>query len=478
MRLLPRSLAGRLTLLLLLALAIAQGIAVFLFAEERIEAVRHAHRDNVMVRAGTVARLLADTPSALHGPIVSAASTDFVRFSLTGEPLVGEIGTGVRATAITHDLSVALDVGRERIRVAPPWSRHRHDRDRDDRDDHRRPDGRDDDDEDDHHHGPKRWRRHWFTASVDMGDGRWLNVAVGPPPGAPPWGRTFLLAFVLSALGVAVVTVAMGRRISKPMQRLATAAGRLGRGEEVGDLPEAGPVEMRSTVRAFNLMRERLDRFVRDRTAMLAAVSHDLRTPITSLRLHAELVEDDRTRAKIVAALDEMQRMTEETLAFIREDMRREETRTVDLHALVDSVAADLADLGREIAVPESAESAESGRVLVACRPVALRRAFRNLLENAGAYGVRATARIVRDDAGLRVEIEDEGPGIPEADLERVFEPFVRLEASRSRDTGGTGLGLAIARTIVRGHGGDIRLENREGGGLRATVALPGVDGA
>ena len=307
-----------------------------------------------------------------------------------------------------------------------------------------------------------------------MPGGRWLNVAVGPPPGAPPWGRTFLLAFALSALGVAVVTVAMGRRISKPMQRLAAAADQLGRGEKVGDLPEAGPLEMRSTVRAFNLMRDRLDRFVRDRTAMLAAISHDLRTPITSLRLHAEFVEDERTRAKIVAALDEMQRMTEETLAFIREDMRREETRTVDLHALIDSVAADLADLGHEIAMPESAES---GRVLVACRPVALRRAFRNLLENAGAYGVRATARIVRDDEGLRVVFEDEGPGIPEGDLERVFEPFVRLEESRSRDTGGMGLGLAIARTIVRGHGGDVRLENREEGGLRATVSLPGVDG-
>ena len=478
MRLTPRSLAGRLTLLLLLALAIAQGIAVFLSAEERVEAVRHAHRDNVMVRAGTVARLLADTPIALHGAIVSAASTDFVRFSLTAEPLVGEGATGSRAAAIAHDLSAALGVARERVRVAPPWSRHRDERDRGDRDDHRRLDGRDDDDEGDRHHGPKRWRRHWFTASVAMPDGRWLNVAVGPPPGAPPWGRTFLLAFALSAIGVAVVTVAMGRRISKPMQRLATAAGRLGRGEEVGDLPEAGPVELRGTVRAFNLMRERLDRFVRDRTAMLAAISHDLRTPITSLRLHAELVEDERTRAKIVAALDEMQRMTEETLAFIREDMRQEETRTVDLHALVDSVAADLADLGHEVSVPESDESGESGRILVACRPVALRRAFRNLLENAGAYGVRATARIARVDAGLRVVIEDEGPGIPELDLERVFEPFVRLEESRSRDTGGTGLGLAIARTIVRRHGGDIRLENRDEGGLRATVALPGVDGA
>ena len=239
------------------------------------------------------------------------------------------------------------------------------------------------------------------------------------------------------------------------------------------DLPEAGPLEMRSTVRAFNLMRERLDRFVRDRTAMLAAISHDLRTPITSLRLHAELLEDERTKAKIVAALDEMQRMTEETLAFIREDMRREETRTVDLHALVDSVAADLADLGHEIAVAEFAHSARyppMERALVACGPVALRRAFRNLLENAGAYGVRATARITRNDAGLHVVIEDEGPGIPEVDLERVFEPFVRLEESRSRDTGGTGLGPSHranhrARSRRRHPAGEPRGRGIEGDG-------------
>ena len=204
---------------------------------------------------------------------------------------------------------------------------------------------------------------------------------------------------------------------------------------------------------------------------MLAAVSHDLRTPITSLRLHAEFVEDDETRTKILAALDEMQRMTEEALAFIREDMQREETRNVDLHALLDSVAADLAELGHDIAV------ADSGRILVACRASALRRALRNLLENAAAYGARATAWIEGDGEETRVVVEDEGPGIPEAELERVFEPFVRLEASRSRETGGSGLGLAIARGIVRGHGGDIVLANRAEGGLRATVALPRTEG-
>ena len=475
MRLAPNSLAGQLTLLLLVALAVAQGIAVALFAWERIEALRHAHRDNAVLRTATVARLLGDTPPGLHDSVVAAASTELARFSLTGEPLVAVTGAGERAAALARNLSAALGVRLQQVRVAPLWTRFRDDHDWDD---HHDDDDDDDVDHDEDHDrdgdhdngGPGHREPDWFTASVALADGRWLNVAVGPPPGAPPWGWTFVLTFLLSALGIAVVAVLTGRRIAKPMRRLAAAAGRFGRGEAVDDLPEAGPLETQETVRAFNLMRARLDRYVRDRTAMLAAVSHDLRTPITSLRLHAEFVEGAGTRAKILAALDEMQRMTEDALAFIREDMRREETRAVDLHALLDSVAVDLAELGHAIAV------AESGRVLVACRAVALRRAFRNLLENAAAYGGRASVRIEREDEEIRVVIEDEGPGIPEANLVRVFEPFVRLEASRSRDTGGSGLGLAIARSIVRGHGGDIVLANRAEGGLRATVALPGAE--
>ena len=347
--------------------------------------------------------------------------------------------------------------------MAPLWTPYFDDDD----DDHHDPDD-DDHGDDDHDHG--HWELDWFTASVALADGLWLNVAVGPPPGAPAWGAAFVFTFLFSAFGIAAVAVLTGRRMAKPMRDLAKAAGQLGRGEAVEDLPEAGPAETRETVRAFNLMRARLDRYVSDRTAMLAAVSHDLRTPITSLRLHAEFVEDAETKAKILAALDEMQRMTGDALVFIREDTHREETRTVDLHALLDSTAADLAELGHDIAV------ADTGRILVTCRPAALRRALRNLLENAAAYGGRAAARIERDGEEIRVVVEDEGPGIPEADLERVFEPFVRLEASRSRETGGSGLGLAIARSILRGHGGDIRLDNRADGGLRVTVTLPGAE--
>ena len=452
MRLAPSSLGGRLALLLLLALVVAQSIAIALFAAERSEAVQHAHRENVIARSGTVARLLRETPPELHGAVLVAASNDEAQFTLASEPLVEAAGTGERAAAIARDLSVALDVGQERVKVAPLALALLFDADH----------------EDDHDHDSGHGSSHWFAASAKLPDGQWFNVAVGPPPAVPPWGWTFLLSFLLSALAVAAVAVLMGRLISKPMRNLAAAAGRLGRGEEMDKLPETGPLEIRGTVRAFNLMRDRLDRYMQDRMAMLAAISHDLRTPITSLRLRAELVEDGDSKTKMLGTLDEMQRMTENALGFIRENMEREETRTVDLHALIDSTAVDLSDLGHELTVLDTA------RVLVAGRPIAMRRAFRNLLENAGIHGVRATVRIAHDDSGPSVVIEDEGPGISEADRERVFEPFVRLDESRSPDKGGAGLGLAIARTIIRGHGGDISLENRAEGGLRVTVVLPG----
>ena len=194
-----------------------------------------------------------------------------------------ETGAGERAAAIARDLSAALGGGPERVRVAPLWTRTMDDDDDDERDhDH------DDDGDDDH----ERWKPDWFTASVALADGRWLNVAVGPPPGAPAWGLAFVAVFLLSRWASRPWRSSRGRRLARPMRGLANAAGRLGRGEAVADLAEAGPVETRETVRAFNLMRARLDRYVSDRTAMLAAVSHDLRTPITSLRLHAEFVED------------------------------------------------------------------------------------------------------------------------------------------------------------------------------------------
>jgi signal transduction histidine kinase len=209
---------------------------------------------------------------------------------------------------------------------------------------------------------------------------------------------------------------------------------------------------------------------------MLAAISHDLRTPITSLRLRAEFIEDEEIRQKILETLDDMQRMAEATLAFAREEAAQEDTRPVDLAALIESVCADLADIGQDVTFAGAARSHYLGR------PSSLKRALRNLIENAVTYGRRARVGLETGQREWHIVIDDDGPGIPEADFERVFAPFVRLEESRNPETGGVGLGMAISRSIVRGHGGDITLENRRGEhgtlGLRVTIRLPRDDAA
>jgi len=299
-----------------------------------------------------------------------------------------------------------------------------------------------------------------------MTDGGWLNASADRPP-VPPLGRPFLASFLVSAVAIGIVGAAGIRWASAPLRKLAGAADRLGRGESFEPLPESGPQETRQANVAFNRMRERLDRYIRDRTAMLAAIAHDLRTPITSLRLRAEFIDDEETKAKILETLAEMQAMAEAVLAFARGDAEAEESRATDIPALVESVVEDMAASGRE------ASFEDSPAVTLKCRPFALRRAIGNLIDNATFYGVRARASVEADKNEARIVIDDDGPGIPPADLERVFDPFVRLESSRSRETGGAGLGLAIARSIFRAHGGDLRLENRPAGGLRAIGTLP-----
>jgi signal transduction histidine kinase len=451
MRLVPRSFAGRLILLLLLALLVAQGVAFAMFAHERREAVRQVLRETVVARTAGVARLLAETPPRAHRRVVRAASSRRLRFWIGAEAVTERQPRFGPTAILAEDLAAAMGLPEHAVRVGIDVSRwHRNDDDDDDDDDH----------DDDH-------RPRWLVLSVPLAENLWLNAETGATPGTPPIGGPFLVSLVLSGFAVAGVGVLAARRLSRPMRRLAQAADGLGRGEDVPDLAEEGPDEARRTVRAFNRMHGRLDRFMRDRTAMLAAISHDLRTPITSLRLRAELVEDTEARAKIVETLYEMREMTEATLAFLREEAAADDTRPVDIAALLDSIAEDLAELGLAVDM----EPAE--RTVLACRPAALRRALRNLIENAASHGERATLHLAADDEAVTITIDDQGPGIPEADLERVFTPFTRLDEARGQDSGGMGLGLAIARTILRAHGGEVTLANRAEGGLRAEVRLP-----
>ncbi|MGG5822581.1 ATP-binding protein [Falsiroseomonas sp. HW251] len=311
-----------------------------------------------------------------------------------------------------------------------------------------------------------------MLVSLRFPDTGWLNLRIEMPPPRPWHSETFLAAFVLMTLAAAALTLWGVRRLTRPVRDLAAAAERLGRDVNAPPLPENGPSEVATAAHAFNTMAERIRRFVGDRTQMLAAIGHDLKTPITRLKLRAELLDDDEQRRKILADLEEMEGMIGATLAFARDEAAAEPSVQVDLAALCRTVLDEAADARPELAELIDYDGPE--HLAVRARPVAMKRALANLVGNALAYGGSAHLRLMPQPPGqLRIEVNDDGPGVPPGDLETVFQPFRRLETSRNRETGGTGLGLPIARNILRAHGGDVVLRNRPEGGLQALVTLP-----
>jgi signal transduction histidine kinase len=305
------------------------------------------------------------------------------------------------------------------------------------------------------------------AAWLQLADGTWLTVTVERSALGSLWLLRFGLGITVLTCGIALLAVWAARRVTVPLDRFAQAAGRLGTDVSAPPMAEAGPSEIVQAARAFNQMQERIQRLVDDRTRMLAAIAHDLRTVLTRLRLRAELIDDAEQQGKAIADLDAMATMLDETLAFARDDSAGEARQDVDLAALVRALCDDLADAGQPV------RYLGPDRLRFAGRPVALRRALTNLIDNAVQYGRVAEVELQADRDTVRLTIEDRGPGIPAAAREQVFQPFFRLEPSRSRATGGTGLGLAVARTIVHRHGGEITLDDRPGGGLVVRVTLP-----
>ena len=306
-----------------------------------------------------------------------------------------------------------------------------------------------------------------MAVSLKLGDGTWVNF-LAPEINIPPfWANNFFLPLLAAILAVIGVTVWAVWRATAPLDLFTRAAERLGRDVTAPPLETRGPLEVRRAAHAFNEMQTRLRSFIEDRTQMLAAISHDLRTPITRMRLRAEFVEDDEQRQKMLNDLEDMEAMISATLSFAREDTTREERVHLDLADLLQSLCDEESDAGREITYDGARRLPFHGA------PLALKRAFSNLIDNALKYGERACVTLTASERDVVVDIEDEGPGLPEELAEKVFAPFYRVEGSRSRETGGVGLGLAVVRSIIRGHGGDIELGNRPEGGLRATVTLP-----
>jgi len=306
-----------------------------------------------------------------------------------------------------------------------------------------------------------------FIVQAPLKDGTLVTFDSRQPLEAVNWPYRLLLSLGILLVAVIALTLIAVRWVTRPLKTLAQAAEQLGADIERPPLPEEGPLEVSSAAHAFNTMQKRLVAFIRDRTRILAAMSHDLKTPITRLRLRAELLDDAKLREKFEKDLAEMEAMVGATLDFMRGVENREPRQPLDVMALLESLQEDAAEMDGRVAIEGAALKPYHGLAQ------SLKRCLRNLIDNAVQYGKSAKIRVEDSAAMLRISVRDEGPGIPERDLEHVFEPFYRLEGSRSRDTGGTGLGLGIARNIARAHGGDIVLRNMSGGGLEAVLTLP-----
>ena len=474
-RLWNSSLTVRFVAIMLAALAVSQGISFLLFMDERGQALYKAAKTEFLSRSASVAQVLESTPPTLQNDILRASGTGYSRFWVSddfpsdarrwreeaklrlAEPLPSVASLANPATAAEQPVPpiVATTAGITSAETTElkPWTEMPA---------HAWPLSR-----------PAKFLylndTNGMGLAVQLKDGSWLNTAFAKKMVNPLWTSQSIISLAVTAIVLSICAAFIARGMTHPMRRLAVAAEALGRGESLAPLPESGPTEIRQTAEAFNLMQARLQRFVQDRTRMLAAIGHDLRTPLTSLRLRAEFVSDDETREKMLSTLDELRTMTEATLAFSREQAIAEDTRNVNLTALVQSLCDDLVELGYDITF------LDSPKIGYRCRADALKRAVRNLVENAVRYGERARVSVAAGPTGFEIVVEDDGPGIPNEVMDSVFAPFFRIENSRNRETGGIGLGLSIARNMVRHHGGDVILSNT-GSGLRAVINLPVVE--
>ncbi len=455
MTLFPRRLAGQLTLVVIAAIAAAAGLLLILFSLETEQYERRAVRTFAIERLSDVLPVL-DQSSVKDLPHeAKQRSRSGLRLSIDDDSWVKpkemddderELAEDLKSELGLANRSVFLDL-KARSLERNGSSKHLN---------------KDDDDR------PRFRRFGSVIVSLQMPQGVWLNAQLPrfqhrDVPGLPlRWLLPLMLGGGFVLLGVLFAV----RGITRPMRALAQAAEKVGRGESVAPLPEKGPLEIREAIAAFNVMQGRLSAFVEDRTGMLAAISHDLRTPVTALRLRAEMLDEGEEKEAILRNVERMRQMVEATLNFTRDDVAREDSRAVDLSALIEGVADDFKDMGHDVQVMAP------DHLVFQCRPAALGRAVSNLIRNAADYGKRARVNLRETDGSVVIEVDDDGDGIPDDKIRDVFKPFVRLDEARNIE-GGTGLGLPIVSSIVKAHGGRIELENRLEGGLRARIVLP-----
>lgn len=454
-RFMPRSLGGQLLALLLLALVVTQTLSLILLADERNRAVRAALGLEAAGRAANVVLLLDEAPAQLRSSILRAANSPLVRFSIAAEPEAthdSDDSRGVR-DQITQilgrdDRTIHVDIHALTFPAplpltdVPPDMRAMHEA-----------------------MMASQPEAVEMTLSIALPGGEWLNVRTMFQRPGPQFSPQALLPVFLMILSLGLITTWTVGRVVRPIRALAESADRLGRGLTTNPLDEAGPSEIRATMRAFNLMQDRVTRHSSERAQMLAALSHDLRSPLTAMHLRIALLDETEDSLRLGALVDDMQTMVEGTLDYARGAAQVEPLVAIDLTKL-------LADLVSDVGAGKAVLSAQ-GPIFATVRANSITRALRNLIDNAMSYGSQAHVTLRTEPDALVIDIADAGPGLPEDQLETVFEPFTRAETSRNRETGGSGLGLAITRAIVQAHDGTVTLSNGTDGGLVAKVRLP-----
>ena len=468
MTLAPRSLFARMVLVLLAGLIVAQLLSFAVHWRERGEYMTRSMGMRSAARIADIIELLDTIEPAERAKIVNVFSSPPLRISLDAPPLAPpaadpeKVEQAAQFTATirrTLDDNIALVVqvadpaaragfgkgpgmwgGRERERAEGGAGR-----------------------------GEPSMRRFGasFIVQARLTDGTLITFNARQPQESVTGPYQLLLSLAVLLAVVIGVTLLAVRWVTRPLNTLAAAAQGLGEDINRPPLDERGPLEVSRAARAFNAMQQKLSKFISDRTRIFAAMSHDLKTPITRLRLRAELLDDAELRAKFVKDLEEMEAMVSSALDFMRGVDQPSPAQPVDVMALLESLQADAREIGSDVTVEGAAQAPYRGHAQT------LKRCIGNLIDNAVKYGKRATLVVADTPAELTITVRDEGPGIPEDELERVFEPFYRLEDSRNRETGGSGLGLTIARNIAHAHGGELKLRNRAGGGLEAVLTLP-----
>ena len=479
MRLAPRSLFARMVLVLLAGLVVAQFLSFAIHWRERGEFITRSMGMRSAQRIGDIVRLLDTIAPAERGQIVSVLSSPPLRITLDEPPLAPAAMDAEkeeqaaqfaavlqRALGDEFPLAVQASDAPRRGSLRPgfgmgPGKGEGRGRWRLDAD------GPGSSDAGSFGSGMRRFAGVSFVVQTRLHDGTLITFDSRQPLESVNWPYRLLLSLGVLLAAVIAVTLFAVRWVTRPLKTLAAAAQSLGEDINRPPLDETGPLEVSGAARAFNTMQQKLAKFISDRTRIFTAMSHDLKTPITRLRLRAEMLDDAELRAKFVKDLQEMEAMVSAALDFMRGVDQHEPPQPIDVMALLESLQADAREVGGDVRIEGAAQSAFRGHVQT------LKRCLSNLIDNAVNYGQRAAINVVDSASELTISVRDDGPGIPEAELERVFEPFHRLESSRNRATGGSGLGLTIARNIAQAHGGSLVLNNRPGGGLEAVLTLP-----